>query len=159
MKVSLPALFWLVPTFEAIHNAEEALSMSAFGQTHGTPFPLSNAEAWVATQAVTLIVLALTAWVLHKPRPNRWYQWLLVMDGAILVNALGHVVISLTLGTLSPGTISAVLLNLPLAILLFRHCLRAAVITPRGSALAILTGAVLQFPLIAAFLAVGKLMA
>jgi hypothetical protein len=131
--------------------------MAAFGKQHGTPIPLSNAEAWVATQLATLLVFGLTWWVLSKPRLTRWYQWLLVMVAGISLNVFSHVAITLHYGAISPGTVSGVLLNLPLGVYLLWRCLKSGMITPRGLLLVILGGLLVQIPLIFALLELANL--
>jgi hypothetical protein len=109
---------WLFPLAYGLHIAEEyAFHFPAYvanlsGRHISNPqFLVLNAVCWLLMVATVLLVLT---------RPSQ--AWLIVTLAAVLgVNAALHIVVSIVTFTYSPGTVTAVLLYVPLVVAALRR--------------------------------------
>lgn len=115
---TLRRMAWLFPATYAIHILEEYVGgfytwVGRFGvEMTATYFLIGNGILW----------LLMTAWIAGTPPRNR-ARLLGVLATIVLVNGVGHTLASLALRTYSPGTVSGILLWVPLGglTLLFTH--------------------------------------
>ena len=159
-------VLWLVPVLLALHNAEEALFFPRY-----LPFvlarlppgwqavaaPLTTGQVWSALAVVTGVAFAV-AWWAHLRPDSRTALWLLLLiQSAVLLNAVWHVAIAFVLfGGYAPGLVTAVALNLPFSIHLLRRAFREQWLS-RPARWALVPGAILLHgPLLAALLLVTE---
>jgi hypothetical protein len=138
-------LLWCVPLAMALHNLEEALGFRWLLARSALP------QAWVrlwergpgapSTFYLALGVIALVVLViallgnLANPR-SRGARVLLVIQMLMGVNAFWHVLAALALGGYAPGVVTAVMLQLPLAVVLLRRAWRERWMSHRAIVLA-----------------------
>lgn len=135
-------LLALIPLLLFVHNIEEALTMPAWVPLHlpmlRERLPLFRALEFSTPQLYTSLTLvsvvpALFTWYCLRGTvmPKR-VTMLLILQGIIFWNALmPHLSGTLILGLYNPGTVTAVLINIPFTILLFRSRLVTHLSRPR----------------------------
>ena len=113
-----------------LHNAEEALTFARYRQESevaarklldgGVTFP-DAATFQVALLSVTIAIAACLLWVATGPtRPLKW-RLLRLLATLLLVNVfVPHIPAAIALGGYTPGLLSAMFVNLPLAIVVLR---------------------------------------
>ena len=155
-------VLWLVPTLLAVHNAEEALFFPRY-----LPFvlarlppgwqavaaPLTTGQVGSALAVVTGVAFAV-AWWAHRRPDSRTALWLLLLiQSAVLLNAVWHLAIAVVLfGGYAPGLVTALVLNLPFSIYLLRQAFKEHWLS-RPAGWALVPGAILLHgPLLAALL-------
>jgi hypothetical protein len=134
--LSQRTICWLIPILLTVHNAEEAI---AFHMMHAhsaslLPSPFGALEARlspaVVLQALTILsvlAFAIAAVVAVRPRRRVALWLLLALEAAIGINAAAHVASALLLfHGYGPGLVSAVLINAPFAVYVFRRAGREA---------------------------------
>ena len=116
----------------AVHNLEEALGLPAWSRHAGRWHrPVGAVEFGFA-----VAVLTAAAWIVALlavgAGPGSLGAYLLAgYSLAMLLNvAVPHVLATLVLGRLMPGTVSAVLVNLPVMVLLLRAMIGAGWVEP-----------------------------
>lgn len=119
-------LTWLFVLAVALHNLEEALWLPAWSQRAGRwRYPVGAREF---RSAVVLLAAAAVAAVLLANSGGKGSVGAYLVSGyalAMLLNVIfPHVLASVTLREYVPGTLTAVLLNLPVCALLLEHALR-----------------------------------
>jgi hypothetical protein len=134
MASSRLQVLWLIPIALAVHNAEEAMMfpsylprvqarLPAFAQALAANIEVSGLR--VALLWATLIPIAVLIWVTVRPSSvmARWCA--LAVLAVVAINVISHVVVAATLlRGYSPGLLSAVTINAPLSVYLFRRAAR-----------------------------------
>jgi hypothetical protein len=155
-------VLWLVPLFLALHNTEEALFFPRYlpfvlsrvpAGWQALAAPLTTGQVWIALAIVTAAALAIAWWVDRRP-DSRVALWLLLLiQAAMLLNAVWHAAAAVVLfNGYAPGVVTALLINLPFSIYLLRRASRERWLG-RGALWALLPGAILLHgPLLAALL-------
>ena len=124
---------WLVPSFIALHNVEEAITFPRYlPQVRAlAPEPfrtivsyITYHEVLLALTVATLLPLVVVAWANARPT-SQLALWLVVtMQMVMLVNAVWHVAAALFLFRgYAPGVLTAVAINLPFSAYLLRRAL------------------------------------
>ena len=148
-------LLWLIPIFFTLHNLEEALTipkvidvlpnrLPAFIQPL---IPVVNFEQFkIALVFVTALafVFILAYQLSHKKRLPLYL--LLGVQMVLLINVFSHISTAFLMRGYVPGLVTALLVNLPFSIYLFRCALREAWIDQRGVVVLFLVGLVLHGP-------------
>jgi hypothetical protein len=159
-------VLWLVPVLLAVHNAEEALFFPRYlpfvlarlpPAWQAVAAPLTTGQVWSALAVVTAVAFAV-AWWAHLRPDSRTALWLLLLiQSAVLLNAVWHVAIAVVLfGGYGPGLVTAVALNLPFSLHLLRRAVREQWLS-RPARWALVPGAILLHgPLLAALLLVTE---
>lgn len=128
-------LLWLVPLLLTLHNLEEAVFMKGFLGRVRVPFlpPVSYGQFLLALGLVTLAPYAFAA---SGPLERRSRAFLLVLatQMVVLVNVASHLAAAIWVRGYAPGLATALLVNLPFSIFLFRRALRGAWVKPRDLA-------------------------
>lgn len=152
----------LVVVFTA-HNAEELVGLPSFLASDRAPALAGLHELYrpdrflLAVALLTVVVIAMLAPAAVRGTPRATVVALLPA-GALLANALSHVVQALVLRAYVPGLLSAVLLMLPVGVLLVR-ALGARAPTRAPVVLALLAaGGVLSVPTIVAALLLANVL-
>jgi len=109
-----------------IHNLEEAWAMSNWLGINETKLPytkfipVSTLQQGlpIALIIATLLLFLIPILAIYKKWDNRIFGIIL---GMCLINAIGHILITIVLGSYSPGVITALLINLPLSVFIIRQ--------------------------------------
>jgi len=155
-------VLWLVPTLLAAHNAEEALFFPRYlpfvlarlpAGWQAVAAPLTTGQVWSALAVVTGAAFAVAWWASRRPDSQTALWLLLLIQSAVLLNALWHAAVAVVLfDGYAPGLVTALLLNLPFSLYLLRRAAREQWLS-RPARWALLPGAVLLHgPLLAALL-------
>ena len=139
------------------HNTEEALFLPRYLAVIRGRAPswwvdltrqLTAEQMGLALALVTLAAVVPGIWLWRRP-DSRGATWtLLLVQATLLLNALWHVSAAVLVGGYAPGLLTAVGLNLPLAVYLLRRARREGWVSPRAL-LGLLPGAlVLHGPLL-----------
>jgi hypothetical protein len=159
-------VLWLVPTLLAVHNAEEALFFPRYlpfvlarlpAGWQAVAAPLTTGQVWSALAAVTGVAFAVAWWAYRRPDSQAALWLLLLIQSAVLLNAVWHAVIAVVLfGGYAPGLATALALNLPFSLYLLRRVVREQWLS-RPARWALVPGAfLLHGPLLAALLLVTE---
>jgi hypothetical protein len=139
--LSYRTLRWLLALVAALHNFEEWLTFPIFGEVGGRFASRLDVRVtelpWEAIQLGLLIVTLAPALVVlwASTGRERWVKNFLVLmvAGIFLANVFApHVPAALLAGGYSPGVATAVAVNLPFCILLFRAAIKERVL-PRNA--------------------------
>jgi len=156
----------LVPVVLVVHNAEEALTLSAYlGRLQALmPVWLENMvggtvslkQGWLALILVSLVGLLMGLPVGMK-REDRLALFLpLAVLAALLLNVVSHLVIAVRLGGYGPGLVSALLLVLPFSLWLLQRAWRERWLSPRLLLSLPLAALVLHGPVLLGLLAMAR---
>ena len=138
-----------------VHNLEEGLTaegylLRAFGLAQRIPFLrgqvplLTMNQLYVALVVVTVVPLLILAWAtVGARRPLKTYVVALLASALMWNVFLPHVPAAIAFGGYAPGVVTAVLINLPLTLYLFRRTRREGLLTDGRLAAAVLWGLVL----------------
>lgn len=146
-----------------LHNTEELLRNEAGAGSVGPAGPAQRWSEMYQTDrfvgAVVLLTVAVTALLLPAilRRTPGSARLALLPTGALLGNAVSHVVQGILARGYNPGLLTAILLVLPTALQLARLLHQRAGTTRAGTAGLLLAGAVLAVPAIVVSLLVSRL--
>jgi len=130
-------LLWLVPLLLTLHNLEEAVFMKGFLSRFADKLPVLPAVTYGQfLLALGLVTLAPYAFAASGPLERRSRAFLLVLGTqmVVLVNVAAHVATAVWARGYAPGLVTALLVNLPFSIFLFRRALRGAWVRSRDLA-------------------------
>ena len=110
----------------SIHNLEEALTMSKWLGLNETKLPYTKFISVSIMQQglplaliiATLLLILIPILAIYKKWDNRIFG---IVLGMCLINAIGHILITIVFGGYSPGVITAVIINLPVSIFIIRR--------------------------------------
>lgn len=122
-------LLWLVPLLLTLHNLEEAVFMKGFLGRFAARVPILPAVTYGQfLLALGLVTLAPWAFAASGPLERRSRAFLLVLGTqmVVLVNVVAHLATALWVRGYAPGLVTALLVNLPFSVFLFRHALRGS---------------------------------
>lgn len=132
-----PPVASLLPVALLLHQAEEWFG----GFPEWTRYAVGNgvtAERFLLINAVGLVLF--TVWTVAAFRERRM-AWIVASLAALIgLNGVLHAVASMLVGRYSPGTVTGLLLSLPLCIVVLRAALLAL---PRGSVVGAIAAGVL----------------
>ncbi len=130
--LSRNAILALIAVTLAIHDAEEYFTFPLFLRSLGRqlsgwlPAPALQhdmANLHLALILATVLPAIFIVWAILSPR-----QWLLIaallVEAVLLVNAMFHMLAAVLRGGYVPGLITAVLINLPFGLYVFRRAVR-----------------------------------
>jgi len=154
-------VLWLIPTLLAVHNVEEAVAMPRFLRAVALRAPVAvtamvspaNYHGFlVALMVATILPFAIAAWAWARPESEsaRWSA--LCVQAVVAINVVWHIAAAVALGRYTPGLVTAVLLNLPFSIHVFRRASRDGWTSRRGFALLAPAALVLHGPFLLALL-------
>ena len=130
-------LLWLVPLLLTLHNVEEAVFMKGFLARFADRIPiLPEVTYGQFLLALGLVTLAPYAFAASGPLERRSRAFLLVLGTqmVVLVNVAAHLAAAVWARGYAPGLVTALLVNLPFSVHLFRRALRASWVRPRDLA-------------------------
>lgn len=151
MVRALPFLF-------ALHNAEESLSMVEFSARHMAGFHSVTQVQFLSA----LVLITGAAFILCFMAAGRfglgiWTYVPLWIQSILFFNAFSHIAITIHSGEAAPGVYTAVLVNIPFTLVLFRGALREGFATARGASWSAVAGLVLYVPVVLLSLGFGSL--
>jgi hypothetical protein len=155
-------VLWLVPLLLALHNAEEAAFFPRYlpfvlarlpAAWRAVAGPVTSGQVWLALAIVTLVAVGLCVWSQRRPRSRAALWLLLLLQATVLLNVLWHVAAAVVLFRgYAPGLVTALVLNLPFSLYLFRRAARERWLD-RGALWALVPAALLVHgPLLSALL-------
>jgi hypothetical protein len=152
----------LLPVLLTAHNVEEAVSISAFlpqVQARLSSMGLAGIEIPSYSDLLLGLLLVTVAgalvglWVYWQPSSPSAIWALLLLQSVLFLNVFFHLASAAVLGGYAPGLITAVLLNLPMSLYVFRHVARERWLS-RTALFALLPGAlIVHGPLLVGLLA------
>jgi len=151
----------ILPIIFAIHNLEEWLTIDRF-----LPLVRRRAPDWAAPLLegvhqegfrdalliVTIVGVVIGLWALLRPHSQAALWTLLLLLAVLLLNVASHLGSAVFLRGYSPGVASAVLLNLPFSVYVFRGALREGWLSRAGFLALVPAALVVHGPLLIAFL-------
>lgn len=151
MVRALPFLF-------ALHNAEESLSMVEFSARHMAGFhSVTQVQFLSALVLITGAAFILCYMAVGRFGRGVWAYVPLWIQSILFFNAFSHIAITIHSGEAAPGVYTAVLVNIPFALALFRGALREGFVTARGAFWSAVAGLVLYVPVVLLSLGFGSL--
>ena len=125
------AALWLIPSFIALHNVEEAITFPRYLPVARALAPhsvrsfldhVTYPEVLLALTVATLVPLAAVAWANARPT-SQLALWLAVTIQVVMsMNALWHLLAAMFLFRgYAPGVITALAVNLPFSAYLLRR--------------------------------------
>jgi hypothetical protein len=132
---------WWIPILVLVHNLEEAIAATRLWPVlsarlrDGAGVELGDPQGFYAALAiVTALPFAVVAWSTRRAdRPGRVWAALLV-QAVMLLNVFPHAFAAAALRSYSPGLATALVLNLPFSILLYRRATREQWVSRRALA-------------------------
>ena len=118
---------WLIPLSILIHNLEEYPRIVAYARRHGVG--IDRRQMGIAVLLATLLPIPVVAAASQQPTNRRRMQLALAIPALMALNAGTHMAQTIALQDYSPGTITGITVNMPLAIWLYREALREGVLT------------------------------
>src|SRR5215207_6733168 len=97
--MSRSRMLWLVPLFFALHNAEEAILFPRYlpfvlarlpSGLQAVAGPVTSGQVWLALATLTAAAFGVAAWAAGRPASRTALWLLLLIQTALLVNALWH---------------------------------------------------------------------
>jgi hypothetical protein len=132
-------LLWLVPLLLTLHNLEEAVFMRGFLGRFATTVPalfstvLPTITYGQFLTALGIVTVAPYLFAASGPLERRSRAFFLVLGTqmVVLINVAAHLTTAMWVRGYAPGLVTALLVNLPFSVLLFRRALSAAWIRKR----------------------------
>jgi hypothetical protein len=129
MAISRRAVLYLIGVLVLLHNAEEAVAIERLwtllrervAAEAGITLSATPEPMHLALLLATLLPVLIIAWAARQPdRPLRlWFA--LLIQAVMFLNALAHIGTALVLFRgYAPGLLSAVVLNLPYSVFVYR---------------------------------------
>jgi hypothetical protein len=146
-------LLWSVPLSVLLHNLEEYPRIVTFAQRHGVP--IKRRPMGLAVALATLLPWIITAVAARRPTTSMPLRLTLAMPSLMAVNALIHLAQTILLRDYSPGTVTGVVINLPLAGYLYQWAAREGLLPPRELRRVAMVGTASMVPLALVLQALG----
>lgn len=131
LRIELQKLMWLGPTFLTLHNFEEILGLRELAPAERPIFgfnliriPITLEQFAVAMLLLTLLAFGSTYAGVKSQRHQIGIYLFLFAQSVIFFNALRHAMTGLLSLSYNPGMITAILLNIPFSIVIYRRLLR-----------------------------------
>lgn len=130
-------LLWLVPLLLTLHNLEEAVFMKGFLDRFAARIPILPTVTYGQfLLALAVVTLAPYAFAASGPLERRSRAFFLTLGTqmVVLLNVLSHVATAIYVRGYEPGLVTALLVNLPFSVFLFRRAWRGSWVTFRDMA-------------------------
>lgn len=147
-KLKPKQIAWLIPPAYLLHLIDEYFSGAGFNNWYSSVFQVDLSVIDFITInsvgfAATLLIIILYSF-------NKTNVFLIAMLGSLFfINGLVHPIVSIVTATYSPGTLTGVLIYLPLGFLIFKKVF--PLLPEKQRSLSIVTGFVIQ--LVVSFIA------
>jgi hypothetical protein len=154
---SLKKILWFIPALLALHNLEEALTMPQWIQANlwkvRETIPLFNLlhfstpQLYLSLVLVTIVPFILAFFCLKGELSGRKLNIMLALQAIIFWNALvPHISGIIILQMYNPGTVTAVLVNLPFSLYLFRYLRKNQILTLKHLRMVFALGLIVYLP-------------
>ncbi|HPM77366.1 MAG TPA: HXXEE domain-containing protein [bacterium] len=156
-SLTFRAMLLLIPVFFTLHNLEEAGGVETL-----TDGRLQHIMYVTADQTLVAIILGtLLGWALavacwSAPRGSKRLHVLLGLQAILALNILTHVGGTIMTASYIPGVLTALLLELPLTVFLFRRARREEILSRRAMAITFLAALLAYGPTVWLLLAFGR---
>jgi hypothetical protein len=145
--------WWLLPVTSLFHFADELFAAGGFytwvARIGGTRISMTR---FASASLLALLSITVASWTVRKGR----YDWLLfTLAATILTNAVTHVLGSVVTHSYSPGTVSGLILWLPLGGMILFH--RSAQERPAVWYLGLFLGTVVNFGVLLLTMNLGRI--
>jgi len=158
-SITLRQLLWLIPLVLTLHNIEEALTMPRWVMANlgpvqraipfGIGFQFSPAQLLASLSLATLIPFVVTILCARGEKESKRVYVLLLLQAIVLINVfVPHLFWSIRTLQYNPGLVTALCVNLPFSVYLFRRSYREGYIGVRAFVPLFLLAALL-YPLVA----------
>lgn len=155
---------WLGPIFLTLHNLEEILGLRELTPTEQPVFALRLAQVPITVEQVAVAMLLLTlltfgfTYAGAKSQKHQIGIYLfLFAQSVIFFNALRHSMIGLLSLSYNPGMVTAILLNIPFSIVIYRRLLKEEYVRIENFFSTVLLALVLYSLISGFFLLFGRL--
>lgn len=146
-------LLWLLPVGVVVHNIEEYIAFGRFITKH--PISIIPEQFLTAQIIATLSIFILYGIGWRKAKINLLFFLILASIPAVIANSLIHVGQAIIFVDYTPGLISAVFLQLPIAIFLMRKAIKERYIKKNNFFKVISVGIILLIAILIVSHAVG----
>jgi hypothetical protein len=133
-----------MPLVVAIHNFEEYLGFEAYASRRGLRVTLPQLQ--IALILATVLPLSLILLARHSPKQSRRMVLGFLVPAIFATNAVSHVGQTIFFRDYAPGTATAVALNVPFALVLYRDALRMGYLTPQQAHQTLVWGSLVMAP-------------
>ncbi len=140
-RPSFLTALWLVPAVMAAHNAEEYPAIIDFVNRHG--WRVDKTQMFVAIILAMILPVPVVAAATRSSKGSRRLILALALQGALAINALGHLGQTLWYRDYSPGTLTGLGLNVPLAAYIYKRAVGEGYLFADQARRAAVLGAVL----------------
>jgi len=134
---------WFIPILLLVHNIEEALTMPQWVEVNLSVLReklflfryvnFSRVQLYTSLVLVSLIPFILATFCMREPMKTKRITVLLALQGIIFWNAfVPHLSGIFVLGMYNPGTITAMVINIPFSIYLFRRSVKEGMFTAKN---------------------------
>lgn len=150
-------LCWLIPALVTLHNSEEALTMPRWVMANlalirenlpaAFEIQFTPAQLLFSLLIATVVPLVVTIFCIGGEKGSRRLFLLFLLQAIVLLNVfIPHISISVRIGRYNPGLITAVCVNLPFSIYLFRRAFKERYLTLREFALLFVLACIVYGP-------------
>ena len=135
-------VLWLVPVVLTLHNIEEALTMPRWVMQNlpfiqnnlpfNIPVRFTPSQLLGSLGIATIVPIIITMLCINGGKKSRRMFFLFLLEAIILINVfVPHIAVSIRLMSYNPGVLTAVCINLPFSLYLFRRAYRENYLSPR----------------------------
>ena len=148
-KMGFAGMVRALPFLLALHNAEESLSMVEFSARHMAGFhSVTQVRFLSALALITAAAFVLCFMAAKRLGRGVWAYIPLWIQSILFFNALSHIAITLYTRAAAPGIYTAMLINIPFSLRLFRGAIREGWAGRRGAVYAAGAGLALCVPVV-----------
>ena len=125
------AAVWAVPVLLALHNAEEALTFPRYLEKvrghepwlmRGLADSVDSHALFGALLIVTVVPLLVSLWSWLRPKSKAAFWCVMLIQATVFLNVFAHIASAITVFRgYGPGLLTALAINLPFSIYLFRR--------------------------------------
>jgi hypothetical protein len=138
------ARLWALPVGVLIHNLEEYPRIVDFAERHGVP--MNRRAMGFAVGLATLLPAPFTVWAVTRPHDPRPLQIVLAIAAGMAANGVTHAMQTIVLRDYSPGTLTGIVLLIPLARQLFHQAHRCGILSAQAIRRSAVLGVALMVP-------------
>ena len=152
-------ILWTIPVLLLVHNLEEALTMPQWIRLHHEMlrtvvpffknFTFSTTQLYLSLIQLSVIPVTISAYCIRGELTKRSLMLLMILQSIIFTNALvPHLIGTIILQMYNPGTVTAVIFNIPFTYYIFSRLLREGIIGSKDVRNAMIAGVMLYLPVV-----------
>lgn len=137
---------WLgvMPVVIAMHNLEEYLGFEPYAARRG--LRVTQLQLQIALSLATVLPLVLILRACHSAKQSQRMVVGFLVPAIFAANAVSHVAQTIAFRDYAPGTVTAVGLNVPVALILYQQALRTGSLTPQQARQTLIWGTLAMGP-------------